>query len=1305
MTSKGQSSKISRRDFLKSSASLSLATAIAGIHEKAQAGFYNMGAFWKGTSSAQAATVGNSLRFRLSASAYLSRTFGAPTNQSKWTLSTWIKRGNLSDSGSILGWYSGATNFCYLEFNYGTPGRFTFYWYNGGTVAAVETAAFYRDPSSWFHLVVQVDIAQGTPENRILIYVNGTPVTSFNTATYPSSAPPLNQSGNVHNIGGLNNAGAFDGYMMQYCFVDGLALTPDKFGAADSTTGEWKPLSSAQIRTNVVTAGGWGSNGFMLLFNDATSTTTLGYDRKTSDAGTGNDWTPTNISVTAGPTYDVMVDSPSNGSSGTRPAGNYCVLNPLSKGTYVTVSDGNLLATFTSGSVASRIGSSIAVSSGKWYWEATVVARNNPTYPNVGIVPVSTDLTGSASIDLSGTSGAFCIRGDGTNQLGAGYGSALSAGMVLGFALDFNAGTLVVYENNTSQGTLASGLSGSYVPAGGSYNGSNIQFNFGQIPFQNTSTWTTLQGSGFKAICTSNLPDPTISKPSQHFDVLTYTGTGGVKHVGQSGAAPSFGIPSTSFPFAVDNSLRLRASATAYLSRTFGATGNRRAWTFSCWVKRSTTDNSCIFSGAISGPTSHDSLMFYGNKLMFCISNSGGGSHAGQINSQRSFLDTSKWMHILCVFDSANATGSERMRLYVDGQQLAVAISPELSLNFDAFYFNNASAHNIGRLGTSYYFDGYIAEVHFIDGQTLTPSSFGQTESTTGTWVPKQYSGTYGTNGFYLPFSDTSQLTSGSNVGIGKDFSGNTNYWNTNNISLTAGVTYDAMIDSPTNAASGTRPVGNYATLNPLSDSGGTTFRAGNLEFTGGANSFYATMYVTSGKFYFEGKITQLITNTSTTGIGIVNISDGTDARYIRSRTPDLAAKVSSAAESTGYSYWVSNDVVGVAFDIDNNNFSIYINNTLIASASGTAALSGKTWIPQFQTQSAATPPIWQVNFGQRPFQNTTVWTTLSGSGYKTLCTANLPAPSSSLWTPDLVWIKDRTTANNYAIADSVRGAFGMLASNTTNAEASTTQAIQRFYPGGFTVGNDVTTGTNNDNYVAWMWKAGGVASTNTAGQLTSQVSVNATAGFSIVGWRADGTVKTVGHGLGAVPAMIMAKDRETAGTNWVIGHQNLNATSPWNYMLNYTTTAATLSAGGWNNTAPTSTVFTAGSSIYNSGKNYVAYCFAEIPGFSKFGTYTGNGVADGPFVWCGFRPRWILVKRFEGGTEVWGIFDTARDAFNVGNKRLYPNNPDVEYSTGDWLDVTANGFKIRGTAFNTSTGIYLFAALAEMPFKYANAR
>ena len=309
---------------------------------------------------------------------------------------------------------------------------------------------------------------------------------------------------------------------------------------------------------------------------------------------------------------------------------------------------------------------------------------------------------------------------------------------------------------------------------------------------------------------------------------------------------------------------------------------------------------------------------------------------------------------------------------------------------------------------------------------------------------------------------------------------------------------------------------------------------------------------------------------------------------------------------------------------------------------------------------------------------------------------------------PDLVWLKDRTQAQSHALFDSTRGATERIQPNNAGAESTETATLKSFTTDGFTLGTSstVNNGSNPDKYVAWQWKAnGGTTASNSNGNITSTVQANTTAGFSIVTWTGDGSTsgKNVGHGLGAVPKFIFSKDRD--GTSelpgWYIYHVGIGNLDHIQFTSNAKANSPT-----WGDTTPTSSVFSVGGegayiATNQSSIDYVAYCFAEVQGYSKFGKYTGNGDADGPMCYCGFKPAFVLVKKSTDSGN-WLMYDNKRGAINLNDEYVYANFASQEAtSTTSGYDFLSNGFKVRNTYTdgNVSGETYIYAAFAENPF------
>jgi hypothetical protein len=738
----------------------------------------------------------------------------------------------------------------------------------------------------------------------------------------------------------------------------------------------------------------------------------------------------------------------------------------------------------------------------------------------------------------------------------------------------------------------------------------------------------------------------------------------------------------------ITNSLRLRSSASAYLTKTYPSTGDRKSWTLSLKVKRGTLSTLQSLFSVGDGVTTNGyaNLSFTTSNTIRFASTPDGATNSSDVSTTAVFRDVAAYYHIDLVVDTTQATASDRVKLWVNGARQTLVFTTAPALNaLLPFNLGGAYYHRFGmRIGFGdSYFDGLLARACFVDGQALDPSSFGYTDPATNQWVSKSQStckavvDAGGTNSFMLDFDNGTGLTT-----LGYDKSSKGNNWTLNNVSLTAGATYDWLTDTPTN---------NFCTLNPLI-AGATGITNGNLSATGTARGTFSTANVSD--CYWE------VTATSVSVVsGLVDVNGGS---Y-------------TVAVPNGSTY-------GFRFSKATNVLSYSSDGSTYTGIAG--GLIGDLW--PFVSGGATV-----INFGQRPFAYA------PPTGFKTLCTKNLPAPSIKLpkkhfdiltwvgnatyprsitgaeFTPDFVWPKTRSIGYNHVVYDVVRGVGNnkALYTNATEAEGSQTtiQNLTSFDSGGFSLGSVSGTNILNDSghtRVAWLWKAGGAPVANNDGTIASQVSANVAAGFSIVTFTGTGAAGSVGHGLGVAPSLIIYKARGAAGS-WVTGHKSLNGgVSPWNYTLFLeVTNAQGVTANAFNNTAPTSSQFTVGP-FANNGVSQVAYCFAEVPGFSKLGSYIGNGSADGPFVWCGFRPRWVLVKRTDTAGN-WVVFDSARDTENVTDLGLYPNLANAEDSGARLHDLLSNGFKVRNTLadHNTSGGTYIFMAFAEAPFNYANAR
>jgi hypothetical protein len=542
----------------------------------------------------------------------------------------------------------------------------------------------------------------------------------------------------------------------------------------------------------------------------------------------------------------------------------------------------------------------------------------------------------------------------------------------------------------------------------------------------------------------------------------------------------------------------------------------------------------------------------------------------------------------------------------------------------------------------------------------------------------------------------------------------------------------DSLRDSPTNGDTaddtglGNEVPGNYATLNPLDKAAVTTLANGNLDYsTTGAGGVRSTIGMSSGKYYAEVTVghVSLTVGIAAGGTALNNYLGANAGEYGYGQN---GYKLSSTTQVPYGDAFTTGDVIGIAFDADAGDLYFYKNGTI--QASGTPAFSGLTNNTYFFaiSNNVATNTC-NANFGQRAFAYS------APSGFKALCTANLDDPTIAdgstafevityqgnggtqtlpntdsttspqdplKFSPDLMWIKNRSSAYHHALYDTIRGATKMLSSSETAAEITYSSVTSQ--TADFEIsGAESRVNENNLTYVAWTWDAGSSTVSNTDGSITSSVRANPSAGFSIVGYTGAGSAATVGHGLGVTPSLVICKDR-TAADAWMVWFTGFTSNE---YMYLNSTAAKGSYSGTWGST-PTSTVFgVSDQSMNQSGNNFIAYCFAPVESYSAFGSYTGNGSNDGPFVYTGFRPKFLLFKSATIA-EQWNIRDAGRDTYNPAGSRLFPNLSNAE-STSNNIDLLSNGFKVRGNSNqeNASGETYIWAAFAESPFAYARAR
>jgi len=755
------------------------------------------------------------------------------------------------------------------------------------------------------------------------------------------------------------------------------------------------------------------------------------------------------------------------------------------------------------------------------------------------------------------------------------------------------------------------------------------------------------------------------------------------------------GGPSGFYGFIINQSLRFNEASEAYLRKTdfSGSPTSEQTGTFSVWVKNtlSYSNNRNAIYGSSTGSAAFTSLALSGDTQELDLRRRNtNSSDVIDIIGNPAQRDPSAWYHIMSVYDMTNSTQADRAQIYVNGVRVTDLGTNTLPSNTTTEYYSGdfISDMQIGRTNTNssnmLYADFILAEYHRVDGQALSPTSFGETKS--GVWIPKQYTGSYGNHGFHLDFADTSD--------IGKDVSGNGNDFTPNNLSA-----HDIVIDSPTN---------NFSTFNQLEKHSATVFSEGNLVSTSANSNDWesvgTTTHVSSGKWYCEVALTA--------ASGTLDLIIG----VARSQSFSFLAGTTFYTPANNYGYYASagdvyaggsvdgdfnvtyavGDIIGIAIDMDNLAVYFAKNNTYINSGDPTSGASktGLSGALQSGTSYQVAVGAYQsgtkfsINFGQDgTFTNTK---TAQGnadangignffyappSGYLAICSSNLPEPSitpldddipedyfntvlydgaSAIvnvtgvgFSPDFLWLKRRNASStNHKILDTVRGSGQALESNNTGSESDESANFSSFDSDGFTLAN-VGAGAYNVNggtFVSWNWLAGTAfsndASATGVGSIDSEGQVNTKAGFAIIKYTGtNSSSETIAHGLGKVPDMIIVKQRNSSSNFWSVYHSG-NTSAPETDLLRLNTTNGTLDGSVyWNDTAPTSSIFTVGtSSALNASGNYIAYLFNEVEGYSRFGSYTGNGDPEGVFVFTGFKPAFVIIKQTSASGNNWNV-------------------------------------------------------------------
>jgi hypothetical protein len=727
----------------------------------------------------------------------------------------------------------------------------------------------------------------------------------------------------------------------------------------------------------------------------------------------------------------------------------------------------------------------------------------------------------------------------------------------------------------------------------------------------------------------------------------------------------------------IKHSLRFNSVDVTNLDRTPTVTGDRFLLSFRALIKRASLDtDQYIFS---AGDTNQNfNLLNFTSAGTLRYFERDGGVDVGEIETDSVFRDTAAWYDILFVYDSNNGSSINRVRFYVNGvRQDATRVNEIESGRPTQFNHNKRTAIGARSDNNSDPFDGYMADVYLLDGIGADPTDFGELKD--GVWFPyptRKGPKTFGTNGFHLDFKDSSNF--------GFDISGQRNDYTANNFT-----TNDQVLDSPTN----NYPIGNFLRTEKSSL---ITFLNGSLDFSttaGGDDRVTSTFPIPEkGKWYLEVSWTSVASNGTSSFVGLISRDGSNQYSYFQNGS-------TTGLSGASYSSYTGSDVIGVKYDSDNDTIEFTKNG--VSQGAPVSVSPSKPLFLECGNGDGLSTVEWTTNFGQLGFDYD------PGDSFLPITSQNLPAPrihyadqyfKSLVWEGDnnsprklttgfpvdLAIIKNRSNTNAWRVGDSVRGPDQILETSSVTAEQNIDRTFLSFDDDGITIGNrGEVNGSAGNFYVGYFWRKG--------------------VGFDIVSYTGNGSVRTIDHNLNKAPAMMMIKDL-SVGNGWVVYHQELGATQ---YLQLNDPDGATSFTGFFNDTEPTASSFTLGNApgINGNGNEYIAYLWSEIPGFSRFGTYTGNGSTDGPFVSCGFRPAFILWKNTTESAS-WEIIDTARDTHNPTDVGLFPHT-NVDESTSRANDFVSNGFKPRNNnnTRNDNGDTYVFAAFAEHPFKYSNAR
>lgn len=1033
---------------------------------------------------------------------------------------------------------------------------------------------------------------------------------------------------------------------------------------------------------------------------------------------------------------------------------NYCTWNPLSPGIH-TYEDGNLTAGVVQGTRNYWIMGTMGMSSGIYYWEQKTTSISGST--QVGLISAPMDGiqigTGAFSLSYQNTNGAVQYSGATIATL-----STWTTNDVIGILLDNTNGRLYFSKNDSWMDGSGGGASSATVLAeitGGTSTSYAIPTFVGTVitdktwipshqnPHSGTDTVTADFGqngyagtapSNSSKLNTSALPAVTIENPSLHFSGIGYTGNGLGQRVGGF-------LPFTN-SFKVANSARFDAP-TDYITydNTSGHTNSAKG-TISVWMKSSNLLN---ISGTVGGVFS-----FNGDKFRAYISKTtgqmqieayegGGAAGPAQVIPRPYFTGQSSWNHFVFQMDytGSGSASSANFKFYFNGLEVELSTANYGTLGGTPFAGTMILGAGYNSPVTNFLFDGYMAEYIYVDGSIIAPSVFGETDTSTNRWIPKDptttlsSAGSFGNNGFYYDFA--------SGTALGNDVSGNNNDGTPTGFDSTNGS--NQMYDTPTQ---------NFPTYNRDSVFSDSSLTEGNTTVklvTANADncSIIQAPLPSTGVHYWEA----LALNTGSMYFG-VSYNDNTLSASAFNQSWLIGMNGKRYDPSTGsgtalFAVLSAGDMIGMAYNGNLGALYYSINGAWMDAAGGLGnsatvkaeieagtATTNAIFINVFQPTLVGTnnitatsvlmPAILDTSFNTMPTLGSTAnlgaWRYLDGASLTYTSTADgyfqstaIPTNALALSQPNLVasssgvtafnLIKSTSAATDNFISDRLTGPNQFMTTKgpTASQQSATTGGVQTFLQDGVRIGAYGDVNTDDAIYNSFNWAGGGAGATSSpAGTIPSTVTVNTTAGFSVITYTGTGSAGTIGHGLGVAPACILLAMRSNA-YGWVIYHQELGNTS---FIRPFKPDAVVTGSTFWNSTTPIANTFSVGTdaTVNENNSTFVAFAFTEIDGYSKFGNYKGNGNADGPFIYTGFRPELVIYKNSSAASTDWVQSSTVDyPAGNPVTNAVFPNLASA--GTSREMSIYSNGFKIKNSNSdaNGDGNTLIYMAWAKYPF------